>query len=162
MNQENYLLDHFDHEIIKASQAGLPLQAKPYHAIAAQLGLPADEVMRRIRLMLNHGVMRRIAAVPNHYNIGIKANAMTVWDVADDCVNNLGLKVGQLDYVSHCYLRPRHLPDWPFNLFAMVHASDKQKINHMVKTIQLILGDKCRAHELLYSLRILKKTGMRI
>ena len=79
--------------------------------------------------MLESGVIRRIGAVPNHYALGYKANGMTVWDVADERIDELGERVGALDFVSHCYQRPRHLPDWPYNLFAMVHGQTAPKWN---------------------------------
>ncbi|MCK7466867.1 MAG: hypothetical protein MZU91_01120 [Desulfosudis oleivorans] len=32
----------------------------------------------------------------------------------------------------HCYRRPRHLPDWPYNLFAMVHGRDRAEVEAKV------------------------------
>ena len=76
-------LDPVDRRIVAATQAGLPLTARPYHAVAQDLGLPAAEVMRRITRMLETGAIRRIGAVPNHYALGWTANGMSVWDLAD-------------------------------------------------------------------------------
>ena len=91
------LLDTIDRQIIVATQAGLPRVARPYHAIAAQLGVAAEEVMRRLRRMLATGIIRRIGAVPNHYALGYKANGMSVWDVPDERVRELGEKIGALE-----------------------------------------------------------------
>jgi DNA-binding Lrp family transcriptional regulator len=159
---EGFVIDAVDRKIILASQGGLPLVSRPYHALAEQVGIPAEEVMARMQRMLENGVIRRIAAVPNHYALGYKANGMTVWDVADDRIDELGRRVGQLDFVSHCYHRPRHLPDWPYNLFAMVHGYDRDEVQSQIERIAALLGDACRGHEILYSTRILKKTGLRI
>lgn len=156
------LIDATDRKIIRASQSGLPLVSRPYHALAQQVGIPAEEVMARMQRMLDSGIIRRIAAVPNHYALGYKANGMTVWDVTDDCIDELGRRVGELAFVSHCYRRPRHLPDWPYNLFAMVHGHDRDEAQAQVAQIAALLGDACRGHEILYSTRILKKTGLRI
>ncbi|MEW5942320.1 MAG: AsnC family transcriptional regulator [Pseudomonadota bacterium] len=155
-------LDDTDRRIILATQAGLPLVPQPYHAIAAETGIPPEEVMARIRRMLEAGIIRRIGAVPNHYALGYKANGMSVWDVADEAVDELGTQVGALDFVSHCYRRPRRLPDWPYNLFAMVHGRDRAEVEDKVRRIAALLGGACRGHEILYSTRILKKTGLRI
>jgi DNA-binding Lrp family transcriptional regulator len=155
-------MDEIDRRIVTATQAGLPLCRRPYHAVADQLGLTAEEVMRRMTHMQQAKVIRRIAAVPNHYALGYRKNGMTVWDVADGAVDQLGPKVGALSFVSHCYLRPRHLPDWPYNLFAMVHARDEHDVEKMVSEIAALLGDACSAHETLFSTQILKKTGLRI
>jgi DNA-binding Lrp family transcriptional regulator len=87
---------------------------------------------------------------------------MSVWNVTDDHISELGRQVGALDYVSHCYHRPRHLPLWPYNLFAMVHGRNSQDVEAKVAGIAALLGEHCRGQEVLYSKRILKKTGLRI
>lgn len=155
-------LDDIDRLIVKSVQDGLPLVPRPYHAIAQQTGIDAETVMERITRMQTSGVIRRIGAVPNHYRLGYRANGMSVWDVEDRRVHELGQKVGKLDFVSHCYRRPRHLPDWPYNLFAMVHARDRNMTEQYIRRIGEILGDAARSHDVLYSTRLLKKTGLRI
>lgn len=156
------MIDDLDRALIVATQGGLPLVPRPYHAIAEQLGLSADEVMQRLRGLLASGVIRRIGAVPNHYAIGWTANGMTVWDVADDQVDELGAQIGALDFVTHCYRRPRALPAWPYNLFAMVHGASREECSAKAEKIRTLLGEACRASDILYSTRILKKTGLRL
>ncbi|MDH3581623.1 MAG: AsnC family transcriptional regulator [Hyphomicrobiales bacterium] len=158
----DYRLDDTDRRIIGATQAGLPLVEKPYHAIAADLCLNPDDVMRRIERMIERGVVRRIGVVPNHYALGLAANGMSVWDVDDAEAERLGAAVGALDFVSHCYLRPRRLPVWPYNLFAMVHGKTRTEVEAKARVIGDLLGSDCRTHDILYSTRILKKTGLRI
>ena len=155
-------LDGTDRAIIRATQAGLPLVPRPFDALGEQLGLSGQEVMTRMQRMKDVGVIRRIAAVPNHYAIGYTANGMSVWDVTDARVDELGWQVGALAFVSHCYRRPRHLPEWPYNLFAMVHGRCRDEVEAQVRVIADVLGAACRAHEVLYSTRILKKTGLRL
>jgi DNA-binding Lrp family transcriptional regulator len=155
-------IDNTDRRIIAATQAGLPLVARPYHAIAEQLGIEPQEVMQRMKRMCDSGVIRRIGVVPNHYALGYKGNGMSVWNVPDARVRELGKKIGDLDFVSHCYHRPRHLPDWPYNVFAMVHGRDRAEVEQKVKQIAELLGDANQGHAVLYSTRILKKTGLRI
>jgi DNA-binding Lrp family transcriptional regulator len=160
--QTGQLLDATDRQIIVATQAGLPLVAEPFAALAQQLGLETDEVLQRVAAMQASGIIRRIAAVPNHYALGYTVNGMSVWNVTDDRISELGRQVGALDYVSHCYHRPRHLPLWPYNLFAMVHGRSDQDVGVKVTGIATLLGEHCRGHEVLLSKRILKKTGLRI
>lgn len=155
-------IDATDRRLIVATQAGLPRVSRPYDAIAEQLGIGGDEVVRRLQRMLDCGVIRRIGAVPNHYAIGYTANGMSVWDVDDARIDELGLKVGALEFVTHCYRRPRRLPDWPYNLFAMVHSRNREEVAARVAEIAALLGDACRGHDILYSTAILKKTGLRI
>ena len=154
-------LDALDRAIVLATQGGLPLDPHPWERVAEQVGVDAAEVMERVRRMLENGCIRRIGAVPNHYALGYRANGMTVWDVPDERVRELGGKVGRLPFVSHCYHRPRHLPEWPYNLFAMVHARTRDEALRLVEEIARLLGDADRGHQVLFSTRILKKSGLR-
>ena len=155
-------LDALDRRLIVATQGGLPRVPRPYDAIGGELGITGNEVIARLRRMLEVGVIRRIGAVPNHYAIGYMANGMSVWDVDDARIDELGARVGALDFVTHCYRRPRRLPDWPYNLFAMVHSQSREEVAARVAEIDLLLGDACRGHDILYSTAILQKTGLRI
>lgn len=158
----NAPMDDIDRRIIVATQSGLPLVRKPYHALAAQLGLAPEAIMARLQRMLDAGIIRRIAAVPNHYALGYKANAMSVWDVPGEKIRTLGRRIGALDFVSHCYHRPRHPPEWPYCLFAMVHGYERAEVTEKVEQIARLLGPDNRGHELLYSTKILKKAGLRL
>lgn len=154
--------DATDRRLLAATASGLPLTPAPFAEIAGWLGLSEDEVIARLRDLQEAGIIRRIAAAPNHYALGMIANGMSVWDVADEAVDRLGEQVGALPFVSHCYRRPRALPGWPYNLFAMIHGSSRDEVQQKRTEIAAILGDACRGHDILYSTRILKKTGMRL
>ena len=156
------IIDNIDRQIIKATQTGLPLTPQPYQTIAGELGVSTEIVMKRLSIMLEQGVIRRIGAVPNHYRLGYKFNGMTVWNIDDQHVDEMGERVGRLDFVSHCYHRPRHLPLWRYNLFAMVHGKRKQEVVDHIEEITQKLGEHCLGSDVLYSTRILKKTGLRI
>jgi DNA-binding Lrp family transcriptional regulator len=162
MMRESIPLDSTDRRLVVATQAGLPLVARPYAALAAALGLSEDEVLARLRSMLQQGIIRRIGAVPNHFRLGYRANGMSVWDVDDADVDRLGAQVGALPFVTHCYRRPRRPPLWPYNLFAMVHGHDRTQVQAKLAQIADHLGTACRASDVLYSRRILKKTGLRL
>lgn len=155
-------MDPVDRALIVATQAGLPLVPKPYEAIGASIGITGAEVRRRLAALLEAGIIRRIGAVPNHYAIGWTANGMTVWDVADDVVDALGSEIGALPFVTHCYRRPRALPAWPYNLFAMVHGGSPDEVRDKAEVIATRLGPHCRARDILFSSRILKKAGLRL
>ena len=154
--------DSTDRRIIEATQSGLPLVSQPYAEIAMALNLEESELLARLSAMQSRGVIRRIGVAPNHYALGMRANGMTVWDVEDTSASELGARVGGLEFVSHCYLRPRALPLWPYNLFAMVHGSDRAEVAEKQQTIEALLGSACRENDILYSTRILKKTGLRL
>lgn len=155
------VLDDTDRRLIAATQAGLPLVEAPYARIAADLGLTETQVITRLSILHARGVIRRIAIAPNHYALGMTANGMSVWDVEDAQAASLGEKVGALDFVTHCYLRPR-APVWRYNLFAMLHGQSRAEVEQKRAQVRALLGAACRADDILYSTRILKKTGLRL
>jgi len=154
--------DSLDLALIRATQHGLPLVPAPYAAVGASLGIDEREVIARLQVMQGNGTLRRIGAVPNHYALGWRANGMTVWDVDDQFIDVLGERIGALPFVSHCYRRTRRPPAWPYNLFAMVHARTRDEAQALVAQIAALLGDACRSSDVLWSTRILKKTGLRL
>ena len=155
-------LDEFDRQLIAATQGGLPLVPRPYDAVGERLGVSGQQVRERLAQMLESGLIRRIGAVPNHYRLGFTANGMSVWDVDDALVDQLGERIGQLPGVSHCYRRPRRLPTWPYNLFAMLHGRTRAEVEQQAVQLRELLGTACRGHDILYSTAILKKTGLRL
>lgn len=161
-SEASYVPDEQDRRLIVATQQGLPLVSDPWAELAAQLDMSPEDVLARFRNLQQTGGLRRIAAVPNHYRLGYRYNGMTVWDVEDQQVSSLGTATGMLPFVSHCYRRPRHLPLWPYNLFAMVHGTCKEEVEEKAAQIRKLLGDACRQHNILYSSAILKKTGLRL
>ncbi len=162
MKSVNAADSEIDRRLVLATQGGLPLVPRPYEQLGKQLGISEAEVMARLTHMLERGIIRRIGVVPNHYAIGYTANGMSVWDVPDARVDELGQRIGALDFVTHCYHRPRRLPEWPYNLFAMAHGSSREEVLAKVERIAVLLGDDCRGYDVLFSTKILKKTGLRI
>lgn len=148
--------------IVAATQGGLPLVPEPFAQLDAELGLERGTLIEAFGEMLRGGVIRRIGAVPNHYRLGLRGNGMTVWDVPDERVVELGERIGGMDFVSHCYQRPRHPEIWRYNLFAMVHGQDRQEVLHKTARLRAVLGDDVRAHDVLFSSAVLKKTGLRL
>jgi len=168
-------LTPLERQYILATQQGLPIVERPYDIIAEKLNISVEQVLTLTKDLQARGIIRRIAAVPNHYKIGYKFNGMTVWDVNDDCIQEFGERVGKLPFVSHCYERPRHLPQWNYNLFAMVHGKDQQEIQKYRSQIKELLNDVLvqrnhdsgqsritKSNDMLTSTQILKKTGLRL
>jgi len=162
LKQGGMIIDELDRMIVQSTQEGLPLQPAPYSEIAKACDSDTQTVIQRMQRMLERGVIRRIGAIPNHYRLGLNANGMSVWDVDDKRLLELGARIGRLEFVSHCYQRPRHLPLWPYNLFAMIHGHDRDEVMLKQQQVADLLGSSCRQHDVLFSTRILKKTGLRL
>ncbi len=151
--------DAIQRQLIVEIQSGLPLVERPYAEIAHKLGINEQEVMRRIEIMLTTGAIRRMGVVVRHHELGYRANAMLVWDIADDRVNEVGKQLSAVDCITLCYQRPRHLPHWPYNLFTMIHGKERQSVEQRIEEIvqQYGLSDTPRAT--LFSLRRFKQRG---
>ncbi|QDX81188.1 protein nirH [Denitratisoma sp. DHT3] len=159
-------IDDIERRLVLATQSGLPLVARPYHLLAEQLGVSAEEVMARLQAMLARGAIRRIGAVPNHYALGYTANGMSVWNIVDEQADAVGERLGALAAITHCYRRPRRLPHWSYNIFAMVHGKSREAVLAQVSEIAALIAaefpDACVGRDVLFSSRILKKTGLRL
>ncbi len=159
---QRHSLDQLDRRIVAETQGGLPVTLDPCEQVAERIGCWPSEVVTRLHDMQRKGVIRRTGLVPNHYRLGFRGNGMTVWNIPDPQLREAGRRLGGLDYVSHCYSRPRHLPDWPYNLFAMVHGRDRDDVREKLKEMGRILKPFHQGHEVLFSSAVLKKTGMRL
>jgi DNA-binding Lrp family transcriptional regulator len=150
-------LDKLDKQILAALQGDLDESPEPYAAIAQRLGVPEDEVLDRIRSMLDEGVIRRIGAMIRHIEAGIGFNGMVVWKVDPHRTQTVGNMLASFPEVTHCYERP------PFGvnggtIFTMVHASSEEGCMEIVRRLSEATG--VDQYEILFSERELKKVSM--
>ena len=148
-------------DIIEVIQAGLPLVTRPYREIAERLGRSEQAVIDQLRGMIDAGIIKRLGVVVRHHELGYRANAMVVWDVPDERVDQLGRQLGMQDCVTLCYRRPRCLPDWPYNLFCMVHGHDRNEVLACIDRMVEGLGLDAIAHTVLFSGKRFKQRGAR-
>lgn len=146
-------------DLIEIIQAGLPLVARPYQEIAERLGWSEQLVIEKLKTMIDAGVIKRLGIVVRHHELGYRANAMVVWDVDDNRIDHLGEKLGIQDCVTLCYQRPRMLPEWPYNLFCMVHGRDRDEVLECIATMAEGLGLDNVPHTVLFSGRRFKQRG---
>lgn len=144
-----------DKEFIRQLQKDLEIVDRPFLKPATSLGLTEDQVFEKLRYYEEIGVMRRYAAILRHRDVGFTANGMIVWKVPDERIKNVGELLGAFPQVSHCYQRPVY-PDWPYNVFSMIHCKSEAEANEMAKTIE----NQIDVHEyrILFSSREFKKT----
>ncbi|WOH36116.1 hypothetical protein RI844_12120 [Thalassotalea fonticola] len=128
-------------ELFAAIEQGLPLVAQPYLAIAEEIGATEEQVISTIEHWQEQGMIRRFGLVIRHRKLGYVANAMVVWNVDDACVDDVAAILAQKKVITLCYRRPRVLPDWPYNLFCMIHGKDRAQV---IKQ----LDDMCQHSEL--------------
>jgi DNA-binding Lrp family transcriptional regulator len=126
-----------ERNLVPAVAAGLPLVPAPYAAVARQLGMREAEVLRLLARMLADGRIRRMGAVIRHRRLGYRANAMAVWDVPDERVGEVGRALAQERAVTLCYRRARALPDWPYNLYCMVHGKRREQVRAEIARLEV-------------------------
>ena len=148
-----------ERQLISVLQKGLPLVTHPYSEIAKQINSSEDEVINYIQLMQNKGDIKRFGLVVRHRELGYKSNAMVVWDIPEERVDALGECFGQFDFVTLSYRRPRNLPDWPYNLFCMIHGQDKTDVESNLSLMIKSCEVEDINHELLFSTRCFKQRG---
>ncbi|MDO8616408.1 MAG: Lrp/AsnC family transcriptional regulator [Dehalococcoidia bacterium] len=142
-------------------QEGIPLVTEPYREIAERLGTTEEQVLAALISLLERRAIKRLAAVPNHYALGVTHNGMSVWNVPDEIAGEIGRRLGQRDEITHCYRRPR-APGWPYNVFAMVHGTSREEVMAKIEAISGEAGLGGYEHDVLFSTRLLKKQGMRV
>lgn len=152
-------LDPIDKMLIAAVQGGLPLCERPYAAIAQQLGLQEQTVLTRLQRLQDQGAIKRFGVIVRHHELGYRANAMVVFDIDDNEVARLGHCIGQFEYVTLCYRRPRVLPAWPYNLFCMIHGKDRDAVLAHVEELRQRCGLQSAPHAVLFSKRRFKQRG---
>ena len=154
-------LSDLDHALVSALAEGLPLVDRPYRAVGAGLGLDEDEVIARIQAMREGGVIRRFGIIVRHHELGFRANAMAVWDIPDEAVGDFGRNLAEAPEVTLCYRRPRRLPDWPYNLFCMIHGRDRGAVEEAIALLAERFHLGGHPHAVLFSTRRFKQTGAR-
>ena len=154
-------LTELDLDLLAALQDGLPLVDRPYARIAAELGVGEDDVLERLAVLQDNGTVSRFGVVVSHRELGYRANAMVVWDVPDERVDECGRCLAALPFVTLSYRRPRRLPDWPYNLFCMIHGRDRSQVLAEVEAATREAGLGGRKRAVLFSRRCFKQRGAR-
>jgi len=154
-------LSQADRRLIAAVQDGLPLVPRPFAVIGETLGRTEEQVIAALGQLLADGVIKRMGIVVRHHELGYRANAMVVWDVPDGRVGDIGRKLAELPFVTLCYRRPRRLPDWPYNLFCMIHGRDRAAVESQIEHANQAVGLSELASAVLFSGRRFKQRGAR-
>jgi len=155
----NYRSDPRDRSILAAIEDGLPLVEQPYRAVAEKLDLDQAEIIDRLDHLTRAGIVTRFGCVVRHDKLGYNANAMAVWDVADDMVDSVAASFTRNPNVTLCYRRPRRLPHWPYNLFCMVHAKSRDDAYAVIDEINLQADTGLNKQAVLFSTRCFKQRG---
>jgi len=142
-------------------ERGLPLTPRPWRTLAEQAGMAEEQVMACVRRWQADGMIKRLGLVVKHRRLGLQANAMVVWDVPDERVAEAGRRLARETAVTLCYRRPRRLPDWPYNLFCMIHGAHRDRVLAELAAIAERLGLGDIEHRVLFSTHAYRQCGGR-
>jgi len=116
---------------------GLPICEEPYKDLAYKVGISQAQLFEFIHELIDSNVIHRFGMIVDHEAVGYKENAIVVWDIPDEEVDQIGALLGLQEKISLCYRRPRQLPDWPYNLFTLIHGKTKHdvisELNNIIK-----------------------------
>ncbi|NHI03910.1 Siroheme decarboxylase AhbA, alternate heme biosynthesis pathway [Candidatus Nitrosotalea sp. TS] len=155
IHEVKFVATEEDKRYIRELQKDLDITERPFLKAAQSLGITEEQVLEKAKYYEEIGVMRRFAAILRHREVGFLANGMIVWKVPEERIEQVGAQLGAFPQVSHCYQRPVY-PDWPYNVFSMVHCKsndDAQKIATEIQN-QIDVHD----YKILFSSREFKKT----
>ena len=152
------LPDAEERRLIAALQPGLELMPRPFRHLGETLFMPEDEVLARIAAMVEDGMIKRFGVVVRHHELGYRANAMVVFDLPDDAVDAIGARLATEPGVTLCYRRRRSLPDWPYNLYCMVHGRSRDEAQPVIDRLAALAGQPATV---LFSTRRFKQCGAR-
>ncbi|MGY6565894.1 MAG: siroheme decarboxylase subunit beta [Halomonadaceae bacterium] len=142
-------------------ERGLPLTERPWLTLAEQCGMGESEVLAWVERWQREGLIKRLGLVVRHHALGMRANAMVVWDLPDAAVAEVGRQLAAEPAVTLCYRRPRRLPVWPYNLFCMIHGARRERVLAALDGIVERHGLQDVPHRVLFSLKAYKQCGGR-
>lgn len=147
------------HAIIEAMQGGLALTSRPFARIAERVGTDEQTVIETVRELRTAGTIKRFGVVVRHHELGYRANGMLVMDVPDETVETIAERLAEDPAVTLCYRRPRRPPEWPYNLFCMIHGRDRSSVQRKVDALLLANNLQDRRNCVLFSRRRFKQRG---
>jgi siroheme decarboxylase len=148
--------DDRDVATIRALQGPMEAVERPYDAAAAELGESTEELLERLRGMVDRKLLRRVAAILFHRRAGFSANGMGVWKVPEEEIPATGARMAAFRGISHCYQRPTY-PDWPYSVFTMAHGRSKEECDAILDSIAAECGMGPEDRATLYSSTEYKK-----
>jgi len=152
------MLDERDWQLLGLVAEGLPLCPRPYAQIGLNLSMTEAEVMARLAVLQQHGLIKRLGVIVKHRQLGYRANAMTVWNIPDERIKELGVQVSRFPFVTLCYQRPRR-QEWLYSLYCLIHGKDRKTVVAQLAQLEAACGLNAFARQILFSRRCFKQRG---
>lgn len=151
------MLTELDKKVINLIQGDLPLNPEPFAILAERIGIPEATLLEKIRDLKERGILRRFGATLRHQEAGFSSNAMVVWKVPEDRLEEVGKSIARFREVTHCYQREPQ-ENWPYNLYSMIHGGNRDECRKIAERLSQRVS--VRDYDLLFSETEFKKTSM--
>ena len=113
-------LSTVERKILNSLQEDLPLVSTPFATLSQRLGMREEELLKKIRLLKEKGIIRNFSAGISHRKLGFKSSLVGL-KVGGDKLNSLVRKIIAYPEVTHCFLRENE-----YNLWLVFISKDSQ------------------------------------
>lgn len=151
-------MEGIDKRALSCLDGEFPVCSRPFQVLAAEAGLTELQLLTTMEVLTDRGAVRRFGAALRHRTLGFTANAMVVWQVPDNRIEEIGSMLAQFPEITHCYHR-RPAPDWPYNLYTMIHATSRAECQRIIDRAAQAAGQD--QYLVLFSTEELKKTSLK-
>jgi len=124
------MLDELDKKILNQLQDNFPLTQRPYDTIAGQLGITADELLKRTQKLIDDGVIRRMGVSLDSRRLGYSSTLAAV-RVNEGLVETAAAVIGKYPEVTHSYQR-----EGDFNIWFTLIAKSPEHIEAILEQIR--------------------------
>ena len=151
-----------DRPLLQALTKGLPLKHRPYARIAHRLGWTEAELLERVRVLVDAGIISRLGVIVRHRALGWRSNAMVVWDMSHDAITRAGPMLAAQPGITLCYERTPVENIWPYRLYSMIHARSRDEALGVLNRVRALPAFQSIPYQPLFSIRCFKQTGAMI
>jgi len=123
-------LENIDRKLLNLIQTDFPLVPEPYRELGETLGIREEEVIARIKLLLDNGVIRRLGGIFDSRKLGY-SGALCTMQVTGDRIDEVAGVVNAFPGVTHNYIRDHH-----FNMWFTVLAQSKENLDEILNQIR--------------------------
>lgn len=152
-------LEEGDRALMQALSEGMRVVARPFEVLGERLGRSESDVLDRVRALAQSGILSRIGVIVRHRSLGWRSNAMCVFDVPDEEIEEKGQTLTQVPGVTLCYQRRRAPGDWPYSLYCMIHGRSRAEALDVLSAARVRAGLAGYNYKVLFSTRCFKQTG---
>jgi len=127
-------MDDKDKQIINALQDGFPICDAPYRQVAAELGLTEQDLITRLKVLVDNGVLTRFGPLYNAEQMG-GALTLAAVKAPKERFDEISEIINRFPEVAHNYARNHEL-----NIWFVIATETPEQIQQTIRTIERQTG----------------------